>query len=334
MDSIIDIARMADVSKSTVSRVLAGTTYGVSDKSREKVLAVVKHRHFVKNRVASAMRTKRSLTILLVVPDITNTFWAEVARGAQNVFDEAGYSVFLGNSDRQTERELRYIRLARENKADAVMINAPELNLKEAFAGLNCPVVLLGDRAGDCPYKKVGTDIEKAVGTALDYLVQKKHTDIGFVSPLRLDTEGIDRNKRYVVYKDFMEQKGFAVRDDRHFNVQLSFEGGIELARLFMRMKDKPSAIVAGNDAVAIGFIREAQKAGIRVPQDVSIIGLDDIETAGMITPSLTTVAKPKREIGATGARMILDMLNGKKNVAGTFLTPFLIERESVAELK
>ena len=97
MDSIIDIARMADVSKSTVSRVLAGTTYGVSDKSREKVLAVVKHRHFVKNRVASAMRTKRSLTILLVVPDITNTFWAEVARGAQNVFDEAGYSVFLGN---------------------------------------------------------------------------------------------------------------------------------------------------------------------------------------------------------------------------------------------
>ena len=334
MDSIIDIARMADVSKSTVSRVLAGTTYGVSDKSREKVLAVVKHRHFVKNRVASAMRTKRSLTILLVVPDITNTFWAEVARGAQNVFDEAGYSVFLGNSDRQTERELRYIRLARENKADAVMINAPELNLKKAFAGLNCPVVLLGDRSGDCPYKKVGTDIEKAVGTALDYLVQKKHTDIGFVSPLRLDTEGIDRNKRYVVYKDFMKQKGFAVRDDRHFNVQLSFEGGIELARLFIRMKDKPSAIVAGNDAVAIGFIREAQKAGVRVPQDVSIIGLDDIETAAMITPAVTTVAKPKREIGATGARMILDMLNGKKNVASTFLTPFLIERESVAELK
>ena len=334
MDSIIDIARMADVSKSTVSRVLAGTTYGVSNKSREKVLAVVKHRHFVKNRVASAMRTKRSLTILLVVPDITNTFWAEVARGAQNVFDEAGYSVFLGNSDRQTERELRYIRLARENKADAVMINAPELNLKEAFAGLNCPVVLLGDRADDCSYKKVGTDIEKAMRTALDYLVQKKHTDIGFVSPLRLDTEGIDRNKRYVVYKDFMEQKGFAVRDDRHFNVQLSFEGGIELARLFIRMKDKPSAIVAGNDAVAIGFIREAQKAGVRVPQDVSIIGLDDIETAGMITPSLTTVAKPKREIGATGARMILDMLNGKKNVASTFLTPFLIELESVAELK
>ena len=334
MDSIIDIARMADVSKSTVSRVLAGTTYGVSDKSREKVLAVVKHRHFVKNRVASAMRTKRSLTILLVVPDITNTFWAEVARGAQNVFDEAGYSVFLGNSDRQTERELRYIRLARENKADAVMINAPELNLKKAFAGLNCPVVLLGDRAGDCPYKKVGTDIEKAVRTALDYLVRKRHTDIGFVSPLLLDTEGIDRNKRYVAYKNFMEQNGLAVRSDRHFNVQLSFEGGIELARLFMRMKDRPSAIVAGNDAVAIGFIREAQKAGIRVPQDVSIIGLDDIETAGMITPSLTTVAKPKREIGATGARMILDMLNGKKNVAGTFLTPFLIERESVAELK
>ena len=94
-------------------------------------------------------------------------------------FERNVFVAMIQRPIRQTERELRYIRLARENKADAVMINAPELNLKKAFAGLNCPVVLLGDRAGDCPYKKVGTDIEKAVGTALDYLVQKKHTDIG-----------------------------------------------------------------------------------------------------------------------------------------------------------
>ena len=331
MDSIVDIAKKAHVSKSTVGRVLSGVRYGVSDKTREKVLAVVKEYNFVKSRTATAMRTKKSLTVLLVVPDITNPFWAEVARGAQNVFDQAGYSVFLGNSDWQREREIKYIQLAKENKVDAIMINAPELDPDEAFRGLDCPVVLLGDTGSDCAYKKVGTNAAKAVTTALEYLLAKRHTDIGFVSPLRTDNEGINRNKRYIVYKRFMKKHGLPLRNDRLFNLQLSFESGVKLARHFVQMTDRPSAIVAGNDSVAIGFINEALKLGVCVPGDVSIIGLDDIEMSAMVNPAITTVAKPKKKIGECGARMVLDMLDGRKKVKSRFLKPVLIERESVA---
>lgn len=331
MDSIVDIAKKAHVSKSTVGRVLSGVRYGVSDKTREKVLAVVKEYNFVKSRTATAMRTKKSLTVLLVVPDITNPFWAEVARGAQNVFDQAGYSVFLGNSDWQKEREITYIQLAKENKVDAIMINAPELDPAEAFRGLDCPVVLLGDTEADGIYKKVGTNAAKAVTTALEYLLAKGHSDIGFVSPLRTDIEGINRNKRYIAYKRFMKKHGLPLRDDRHFNLQLSFESGVKLARHFVQMKDKPSAIVTGNDSVAIGFINEAVKLGVNVPGDVSIIGLDDIEMSAMVNPAITTVAKPKKKIGKYGARMVLDMLAGEKKVKSRFLKPVLIERESVA---
>ena len=130
MPTIIDVAKRANVSKSTVSRVLAGEG-NVSKESRDAVMKAVEELNFVKNSVASSMRTRKSKTVLLIIPDITNNFWSEVSRGAQIVLDKKGYSLMVANSDWQKDREERYLQLAMEHKVDAVMVNAPDMDMEK-----------------------------------------------------------------------------------------------------------------------------------------------------------------------------------------------------------
>ncbi len=328
--TIIDVANAAGVSKSTVSRVLSGNSYGVSNKAVGKVEEAVRKLGYIPNYMASGMRTNRSRTILLIIPDITNSFWAEVARGIQDYFDTLDYSVVLANSDWEADRERRYIQLARMNKVDAVMINAPDIEHRE-LEGINCPVILLGGKPGAGKFPVVGTDTYNAVSEALEYLYGIGHRDIALVHHDRLDSEGYGSSRLHA-YLDFQKKKQLQYREDRFFQAPLTRESGVEIAAGISLKRDWPSAIISGNDLVAIGFIQEAQRRGIRIPEDISIVGIDDIPTATMITPALTTIGKPKQEIGRTAARLVMDMLSGKEVEAVHLLPAELIIRDTTRE--
>lgn len=325
--TILDVAKEAGFSKSTVSRVLSGDSYGVSESAVRRVEAAVEKLGYVRNSLASGMRTKRSQTILLIIPDITNSFWAEVARGVQDSFDSIGYSVVLANSDWERDRERRYIQLARMNKVDAVLINAPDIETSE-LEELSCPVVLLGERSNPGALPMVGTNTYEAILEALEYLYSIGHRDIALVHHDRHDSEGYG-SSRLKAYRRFMEEKGLAFREDRLFQLPLTIDNGVEIARQIVDMNNPPEAIISGNDLLAMGLLQELSRRGVAVPQDLSIIGIDDIPSARMTHPALTTIEKPKREIGRIAAGLVLDLLEGKAVQPVHLLPTRLIIRET-----
>lgn len=334
MPTIFDVAKLAHVSKSTVSRVLAGESFGVSESARIAVLEAVKELGYVKNSMASSMRTKKTNSVLLIIPDIANNFWAEVAKGAQAELDKAGYSLVLANSDWQKDRELRFIQMIKNRSVDAVIANTPELDFDKASEEVDCPFVVIGEREDNTKYPTVGSDSYAAIKTALEYFYSKNHKKIGFVTPLFYDQEGIRNSIRTKAYFDFLNEKKLEANPNMIIKLPLSIEGGQQLATWYKETEDKPTAILTGNDLVAVGFLRGAKTLGIRVPEDVSIIGIDDIPLVGMMTPAVTTLSKPKREIGATAASIIIKLLDNKSVANKTLLKATLIERDSVATLE
>lgn len=334
MPTLLDVAKLAKVSKSTAGRVIAGETFGVSEDARTAVIKAIEELHYVKNSVASSMRTKKSMSVLLIIPDITNNFWSEVASAAQEELDKKGYSLILANTNWQRDRELRFIQMIRQKSVDGVLVNAPEMDLETDLAGIDCPLIMLGEREDNSLFPTVGSDSYSATRQALDYLYSKGHRRIGFINPSWLDLEGIKSNIKLKAYTDFLKDKNLEYSKTIVFNQPLSIEGGKNLARQFKQMQNKPTAILTGNDLVAVGFIREAYRIGIRIPQDVSIFGFDDIPLVGMMTPAVSTMAKPKREIGSVAAREILSLINGERIPKKTLLKAELKERETVRALE
>lgn len=329
MPTIIDVAKRANVSKSTVSRVLAGEG-NVSKESRDAVMKAVEELNFVKNSVASSMRTRKSKTVLLIIPDITNNFWSEVSRGAQIVLDKKGYSLMVANSDWQKDREERYLQLAMEHKVDAVMINAPDMDMEKVSKMVDTPIVVLGERSQKLPFPIVGTDSYKAIRKALDYVWSKGHKRIGIVLSASFDSEGTKNSTKYRAYCDWMKEKNIDINEKWVINIPLSIEGGKKLFSIWRDMDEKPSVILTGNDLVAVGFTKSARDDDVVVPDDVSLVGFDDIPLVGLMSPGITTLQKPKSEIGAIAAERILEMLDGKTVPERTLLDSLLIERESV----
>ena len=325
--TILDVAKEARVSKSTVSRVLSGDNYGVSLEAKARVERAVEKLNYVRNSLAYSMRTNQTRMILLIIPDITNSFWAEVARGVQDVFDREGYSVVLANSDWEEKRERRYIQIARMNRVDAVMINAPDIDVSE-LDGIHCPVVLLGEREKRGAYPVVGTDTFQAVKDALEFLYKQGHRDFGLVHHERLDSEGYG-SSRLKAFQCFLKEKGIPILEDRFFQAPLTMESGKDIAHRIRNLKNPPTALIAGNDLVAIGFIQEAKKLGIEIPEHISLIGIDDIPSATRITPALTTIGKPTLEIGKKAAELILTLLQGDSVDPINLLPGKLIIRET-----
>lgn len=330
--TIIDVAKKANVSKSTAGRVLAGELYGVSESSKRSVLSAAKDLGYVKNYLATSLRTTKSSTILLIIPDVANSFWSDVARGAQDVLDSYGYSLVLANSDWKPEREMKYLEMARSMMVDAVLINTHNLALTQ-LKNLTCPVVVLGNRLNEIPYPLVGTDTYKAVQESLSYLVSRGHNRIAMVHPIGEEGGEGEYRIRYQAYKDFFIERGFPFDENLITYGPLTIETGKSMVGELLAMKERPTAILAGNDLVAIGFIRECEKRGLSVPKDFSVVGMDDIPSASMMSPPLTTVRKPRRQVGMTAARIALDMIAGKNVGKRTVLPVEFIPRDTVRSL-
>jgi DNA-binding LacI/PurR family transcriptional regulator len=326
--TIIDVAKASGVSKSTASRVLSNTAYGVSEKAKRDVLEAARALGYIKNTLATGLRTTHTHTVLLIIPDITNSFWAEVARGAQDVFDQKGYSLFLANSDWQADREKRYLEVAIANKVDAVLLNAPDIGQIQ-LDSLPFPIVELGDKLVDVAHPVVGTDTRKAISEAMEYLWSMGHRRIGMILPSGPEIEGVT-SIRYKAYEEFFRSKGQDVDKSLICKTPLTLESGRLQAHRIAALPDRPSALLTGNDLVAVGFLQACSQLHLKVPEDISLMGMDDIPAASMVSPRLTTVAKPQREIGKTAAHIAIDLIEGMTSPAKTLLEANIIERETV----
>ena len=325
-----DVARVARVSAATVSYVVNNGPRPVAPETRKRVLQAIERLGYKPNAIARNLRLRRSATIGLIVPDTHNPYFAEVARGVEQMASENDLTVILCHSDYKLERELHYVDVLRTERAAGVIwfpaTNSPEPGVQLDSYGM--PLVVLDRTASEVQAPAVIAD--NFLG---GYLATKHLIDLGHrVFSCITRPEALHHSSERI--------RGFRAALTEHnidFDESLITRGGFHLedgraaAEQIMRHSSRPTAIFAYNDIMAIGALRAAYEMGFKVPEDLSVVGFDDIPQAAFTCPALTTVSQPKIEMGRQGVALMVDILHGKNIDRGAAppLPVKLIVRES-----
>ncbi|MBL8590101.1 MAG: LacI family DNA-binding transcriptional regulator [Methylobacteriaceae bacterium] len=330
---IADVARIAEVSVATVSRTLANPEV-VAEETRKRVLAAVTATGYTPNLAGRALRARRSMLALVVVPDLANPFFPEVLRGVDETLSAAGYGIIIANLDNSAEKESRYVDLACAGQVDGVLLLCGHVirgRVRDLRAS-GLPIVAACERIDGEDIPQVEVDNEDAAARAVAHLIDLGHRRIGYIAGPERNV--LDRDRR----KGFGRALRAARLDPRKapaFAGDFTFRAGERAARDWLAMPDatRPSAIFAANDEMAIGFVKTARAAGARVPDDVSIVGFDGIEFADYCEPTLTTIYQPRRDIGATAAALLIAAMTSPKPPSPRFerIATRLMLRDSTA---
>ncbi len=327
--SIFDVAIKAGVSVATVSRVLNGHT-NVREPTREKVLAAVAASGYRVNELARNLRTAESRLLLAMVPDFGNPFYSAIVRGIDSVARQNGYFMLLCDTGADPGRERSYFDLLRGRRADGAICLDPatvQAALAEDVSTLPWVACCEFDPAAGVPY--VGIDNHLAAGDAVRHLLGQGHTRIALIN----SGHGyLYSRQRAEGYRDALSAAGIDADPAWQIDVDtLDYVAGEEAAKRLTRLgRHRPTAVFAVSDTLAIGVIKGMRGEGLRVPDDVAVMGFDDIAVAAQIDPALTTVAQPMRELGETAARLLLKRLHDPQaDVPGVLLPHKLMLRRS-----
>lgn len=328
--TIVDVARLAGVSKSTVARALAGDR-DISEATREAVLKVARTAGYERNRLAVGMRSGRSGLLGLVIPDIANPFWAEVARGAQDRAQDAGSSLMIFSSDWQHDLEAQHLRTLRQARVDGTIIN-PVADSFDDLHRFGLPFVMIGSSAERFPEtSSVGSDIAHGVRLGLDYLVEKGHQRPWLLLGPRWR---IARARFLRTVHDHCVERDIDPASLPTEEGEYTVEGGRQaMLRILEQDRGKHISVFAANDLMAIGCMLAMREAGRSCPEDVSILGFDGIPAGAFAWPGLTTIEKPARALGRRSVECLLDELEGPADHGRIYLPCRLVERGSVRDL-
>ncbi|SAK90897.1 LacI family transcription regulator [Caballeronia hypogeia] len=327
--SIADVAERAGVSVATVSRVLNGHT-NVREVTREKVLQAVASSGYRINELARNLRTAESRLLLTMVPDFGNPFYAAIVRGIDTVARQNGYFMLLCDTGADPLRERSYFDLLRGRRADGAICLDPaavQKALAEEASTLPWVACCEFDPAAGVPY--VGIDNHLAAGDVVRYLVAKGHRRIALINSGQGYLYG---RQRLAGYRDALSDAGLHANPAWQIELDsLDYEAGARATAQLIALGDvRPSAIFAVSDTLAIGVMNGVRNAGLRVPEDVAVVGFDDIAVAAHVDPPLTTVLQPMQRLGETAAELLLKRLRDPRvEVPGVLLPHRLIERRS-----
>lgn len=324
--SIAEVAEAAGVSVATVSRTLQ-TPQVVAPKTRERVQLVVDRLGYAPNAQARILRTSRSNVIVALVPDISNPFFAEVIRGIEQVAHQNGYSVLLGDTQYDLEREQAYADLLSTKQADGLITLLS--HLPRLPPRIFAPVVNACEYVKESAVSSVYVDNIAAARTATNYLVARGHVAIAFITGPMTSPISIDRERGY---QEALRTANIK-RDPRlTISGDFSFDAGQRAVHDLLSNGRRFTAVFCSNDEMAIGAIQALKSWGLRVPKDVSVIGFDDIRFARYCDPPLTTIAQPKGELGREAMTMMIEALRNPDTPARKRILPtHLVVRESTA---
>ena len=301
------VAREARVSLMTVSRVI-NDKEGVSQATRERVQAVIERLGYRPSDIARGLVTKRTGTLGLVVPDVANPFFSDVARGAEHVAYDKGYNVFLCNTEENIQRELDVLQSLEEKRVDGVVICSSRLandDLEEAVS--NHPAAVLVNRrleSDDVGVVLINDDMGGQMATR--HLLQAGHTAIGFLAGPPASQSGRWRAEGYCTA---LAAAGVPHNPDWMRSCLPMVEGGRETARELLTDSPELTALFCYNDLVAVGALQACSDLGLRVPDDLAIVGFDDIPMAALVTPALTTCRVPRQALGEQAMQLLLDRI-------------------------
>lgn len=307
-----DIAKEAGVSIATVSMICNHKDKNISEATRNRVLELIATLGYVPNVMARSLVTKKTKTIGLIIPDITNPFFPEIARGAEDMASKCGYSVIYCNTDDKIKREDNYIKILTEKMVDGIIFAHSAERVGAEFSNSRIPIVLIDrDSKADNVVGRVLVNNEAASMAGVTYLLRRGYKRIAYIAGSMRTKTAQDRLEGY--RRALLEH---GIQYDSKWVKKGSYHSqwGYDAIKEFEREELRFDAIFCGNDLIAIGAIKALKEKQIYVPNDVGILGFDDVYLAGMTMPPLTTIRQPKYEMGYQATELLIDVIeNGNK---------------------
>jgi len=325
--TIKDVAQEAGVSIATVSRVLNEQS-GVSKELVEQVKVAVQKLNYQPNAIARALKNSESRSIGLIIPDIENPFFPALVRGVEDAMQEIGYAVILCNTDGQPEAEERYIKFLLSKQVDGILF-VGNLNFVQNpwLAALPVPMILLDRKIVGAPFPTVLVDNELGAFMVVEHLIKQGRHHIAIISGKSQSPISIDRVNGAI---RALTMYGYPCPKQSILNSYFTFEGGYQAVNDLIANEIFFDGIFAANDMMAIGAIECLTKYGRHVPDDVAVVGFDDIRLAAWYKPSLTTVRQPVYEMGQIAVQSLVEQLtHSKTETFDKILKPELVIRRS-----
>jgi len=334
--SLRHVAELAGVSVATASRVMSGSNHPVNERTRERVLSAAAELSFEPNRLARALVTSKSHTVGVIVHDISDPYFGEIVKGLEDGIHADDYRLFVASSERDPERELNYVRTFDAYRVDGIVFAASSLRdpdyvetlraLATRFMARGGVIVVLSDHLFDTPH--VRFDNYQAAADMVRYLAERGHRRIGFIGgPPEIEVSHI----RLAGVTAALDELGFDMGSEYIVSGGFTIESGEAAMAELMEQADV-TAVLAANDLMAIGAAHHLLSKGIKVPEEISVAGLDDIPMAAYAPVPLTTMRVPTYEIGQQGASLLLGALGGDEP-EDVRLIGEIVERDSVATI-
>ena len=331
-----DVASAAGVHPATASRALnLGTRLLVSEETAHRVTAAAERLGYRPNSVARSLRTRRSHTIGVLIPDLNNPLFPPIIRGIEDRLAEHGYVALIGNTDADPGKERLVFDQMRARHVDGFVLATATLNspiLSEA-AEAELPMVLMNRIAQDYPFSSVSVDNEQGVRAAVTHLISLGHTRIGHIAgPQDISTGAA----RLHGFREGMSSHGLVAREaEIVYASGYTVEEGLRCGRELLEGAGDLSAVVAANDMLAIGCYGALDELALRCPEDVSVIGFNDMRFVDRLRPPLSTVRFPHYQVGTEAARLLIERIEGGESpVKILFLAPELVVRGSTVAIE
>ena len=313
MITIKTIAEICGVSTTTVSRVINNKAENIGEETKQRVLRVIEELDYQPNALARSMVTKRTNNIALIIPDISNPFFADVAKGVEKTCADRGYHLFLCNTDMHKEVEEEYIKVLRRRLVDGMIIstqNDEEYNaVFEEMLQDNYPFVFIERYVNELPnVPGVFARNKEGAYHITKHLIQLGHTDIAFLTgPLTTTNAQFRLNG----YKQALAASGLPIKAELIKSGDYKVDGGYSATKALLGEKREFTALFASNDLMAFGAYKAAKESGLRLPEQLSIVGFDSIEMPGVIEPKITSMEIPAYKMAVQATNMLLDLIDG-----------------------
>lgn len=333
MAKIHEVASLANVSIATVSRVTSGLNV-VDPETRQRVLTAMNELNYVPNGMARNLRNNRSGIIVAIMVDMKNSFFTDFIRGMGDAAQKAGYHLLIADADGDTERENEYLEMLEDKTAEGMILTTARIDqfISRDIKKYRKPIVVAFDQIerGDIP--SVFVDNINAARKVVNHLHALGHRRIAFISGSRIR---LDFHMRFTGYKQTMQEFGIMHDELLIHSEGSTLESGFNMTNKLLDLENVPSAIFAANDQLAIGAMKAILDRGLKIPEDLAVVGFGDLQMASYVRPALTTIHQPRYEIGKQSAELLIQKI---KNVAieqpKVLLEDSLIIRESCGYLK
>lgn len=329
-----DVAQVAGVSSAVVSYVINGGPRAVAEPTRQRVLDAIAELEYMPNEIARSLAGRTTRTIGFIAPTLANPVWAGVSMGVTDIVGERSHLLVVCDVENDPGQDAKYAELLVAKRVDGVVLVPTahtEVTLEILRKG-RIPVVVLEREVSSAP--SVTFDHVATGRKVTEYLIELGHRRIAI---LREQRTSLDSWMRYIGYEKALADAGITIDDrlvaDAHASIEGSVvDGSLDAAAALLDVDPPPTAVFAHNDLMAIAVVQVARRRGLRVPEDLSVVGVDDIEAGRYTEPPLTTVPYPQRELGRTAARRLMELLDGTDGAVLTVIdSPDLVVRKSAA---